>query len=95
MWKLQVELISPEVSRLICISREVLDIVGGYFTELPLQSHLQILANSIASQLVGESGSGAGAAREGKGHPVGSVMSCIWGMDWKQLGYAGRFMSSC
>ena len=40
---------------------EVLDIVAGYFTELPLQSHLQILANSIATMDLGDS------AREGKG----------------------------
>ena len=40
---------------------QVLDIVAGYFTELPLQSHLQILANSIATRDLGES------AREGKG----------------------------
>ena len=48
---------------------EVLDIVAGYFTELPLQSHLQILANSIASQIPGESGNGGSAQREGKGRP--------------------------
>lgn len=45
-----------------CPADTVLDIVAGYFTELPLQSHLQILANSIASRDLGESG-----AREGKG----------------------------
>ncbi|CAJ1368842.1 unnamed protein product, partial [Effrenium voratum] len=33
-----------------CPADTVLDIVGGYFTEVPLQSHLQILANCIAAQ---------------------------------------------
>ena len=33
-----------------CPADTLLDIVAGYFTELPLQSHLQILAKSIASE---------------------------------------------
>ncbi|CAE7208025.1 unnamed protein product [Symbiodinium pilosum] len=37
-----------------CPAETVLDIVGGYFTEVPLQNHLQILANSIAAQEQGQ-----------------------------------------
>ncbi|CAE8723169.1 unnamed protein product [Polarella glacialis] len=33
-----------------CPADTMLDIVGGYFTEVPLQNHLRILARSIASQ---------------------------------------------
>lgn len=52
---------------------QVLDIVAGYFTELPLQSHLQILANSIASRDLGESG-----AREGKGRWRRGMVPSSW-----------------
>lgn len=52
----------------LTVNTQVLDIVAGYFTELPLQSHLQILANSIATRDLGESG-----AREGKGRLLDPV----------------------
>ena len=49
-----------------CPAETVLDIVGGYFTELPLQSHLQIFANSIASQQGERSGERMQSKREEK-----------------------------
>merc|ERR1719387_856937 len=33
-----------------CPADTVLDVVDGYFTDVPLQSHLRILAHSIAAQ---------------------------------------------
>eukprot|EP00931_Biecheleriopsis_adriatica_P046808 TRINITY_DN26928_c0_g1_i1.p1 TRINITY_DN26928_c0_g1~~TRINITY_DN26928_c0_g1_i1.p1 ORF type:complete len:3379 (-),score=748.43 TRINITY_DN26928_c0_g1_i1:238-10323(-) len=54
-----------------CPAETVLDIVGGYFTEVPLQNHLRILANSIASQ---EKERQHDKQREEKGKVIGKGM---------------------
>ncbi|CAE7947526.1 Wwox [Symbiodinium sp. KB8] len=50
-----------------CPAETVLDIVGGYFTEVPLQNHLQILANSIAAQEQGQQEQQGQQGQQGQG----------------------------